>query len=170
MSFALRLFWCMLNQKVRRSSSFPIVLSFRVSVLFKFSGGFISTGYQNFLGFSLISRRGVILIFLTTLLVGAQISLVTLMFLRIWKIYPGLSSLRNRKPLRKIVLTYLYVLTWCDFAEIRTDFSEKLSHCYLWYHKNDVNRLSSNGTHGDAIGLCKVKNYYASRFASVNPY
>ena len=156
MSFALRLFWCMLNQKVRRSSSFPIVLSFRVSVLFKFSGGFISTGYQNFLGFSLISRRGVILIFLTTLLVGAQISLVTLMFLR--------------KPLRKIVLTYLYVLTWCDFAEIRTDFSEKLSHCYLWYHKNDVNRLSSNGTHGDAIGLCKVKNYYASRFASVNPY
>ena len=169
MSFALRLFWCMLNQKVRRSSSFPIVLSFRVSVLFKFSGGFISTGYQNFLGFYLISRRGVILFFfLTILLVGAQIFLVTLNFNE--EIYPGLSSLRNRKPLRKIVLTYLYVLTWCDCLEIRTDFSEKLSHCYLWYHKNDVNRLSSNGTHGDAIGLCKVKNYYASRFASVNSY
>ena len=86
------------------------------------------------------------------------------------EIYPGLSSLQNRKPLRKIVLTYLYVLTWCDCLEIRTDFSEKLSHCYLWYRKNDVNRLSSNGTHGDAIGLCKVKNYYASRFASVNSY
>ena len=27
------------------------------------------------------------------------------------EIYPGLSSLRNRKPLREIVLTYLYVLT-----------------------------------------------------------
>ena len=64
-----------------------IVFSYRLELScfspFKFSGGFISTGYQNFLGFSLISRRGVILIFLTTLLVGAQISLFTLMFLRI---------------------------------------------------------------------------------------
>ena len=48
-------------------------------------------------------------------------------------------------------------MIWCDCAEIRTDFSEKLSNCYLWYHNNDVNGLSSNGTHGDAMGYARSK-------------
>ena len=101
-----------------------IVFSYRLECfVFQFFFKFLVNSYQRniktFLGFSLISRRGVILIFSTTLLIGAQISRIILMFLRI----------------------------------------------LTMKHTQDYRLRNS-----DAIGLCKVKNYYASRFASVNSY
>ena len=65
-----------------------IVFSYRLErFVFQFFSNFLVDSYQRniktFLGFSLISRRGVILIFSTALLIGAQISRIILMFLRI---------------------------------------------------------------------------------------
>ena len=101
--------------KPEGKAPFPIVLSFRVSVLFQiFWWIHINRISKLFRVFSDLPKRSHTYFFDYFIGWCANISSHSHVFKNLnEEIYPGLSSLRNRKPLRKIVLTN-FCTSWHD--------------------------------------------------------